>query len=71
MATFAIPDTLTKRLEAEACRRRKTLGDLLNAIVEERLEELQDARDIKAALRAAKGKTIPTAEVFSRNGLEG
>lgn len=38
MTTFAIPDTLTKRLEAEARRRHKTPGNLLNAIVQERLD---------------------------------
>lgn len=69
--TFAIPDAFTKHLEAEARRRHKTPGELFNAIVQERLEELQDARDIKAALRAAKRITVPVTEVFSCNGLEG
>ena len=64
--------TLVAGLKREAQRKKQTIENLLGRVIADYLEELEDAKAVKAAIKRDKGKpAIPASEVFRLNGLEG
>lgn len=58
-------------LEKEARRKKRSVAQIIQFLIDEHLEELADYRAIQAAIKADKGKPpVPASEVFRRNGLE-
>lgn len=68
---IAIGQEELAELEKEARRKKRSVAQIIQFLIDEHLEELADYRAIQSAIKADKGKpTVPASEVFRRNGLE-
>lgn len=64
--------TLVTGLKREAQRKKQSVERLLSHILSDYLEELEDAKAVKAAIKRDKGKpTISLKELERKYGLEG
>jgi predicted DNA-binding protein len=70
MLDLKLTPELDAALAREARRSRKPKAVLVRRAVESYLEELADARAVRAALKSG-GKAIPWDEVKPRHGLAG